>query len=280
MRIGIVAAVVMGVGCAASGAGDPPPPDPAHQKIDSIASYCQARAQAECNDTVVAKCAVNDAKSCAAARASSCTRTAPQGTELVTAQAPACIQLVMNAYGDAVLTGDELKKIDAACGPALFSGPGGARSPCTTSYDCRSIDGLSCVIPPSSTQPDASGKCMKLQPVPASGACPGEADQCPDGYFCDPKAKICQPEADSGEPCDPVNHPCKNGMVCPLNPFAGGTCQGKWTEGHPCRADSDCDSNICARQPAAIDGNCSDSIVLSPLDGACAIFKGQPTTTP
>jgi hypothetical protein len=278
MRIGVVAAVVMvmGVGCAASGAGDPPPVDPAHQKMDTVESYCHARALAECNDTVVSKCAVTDAKSCVAARSSSCTRTAPQGTELVTAQAPVCVQLVVAAYADAVLTGDELTKIGTACGPALFSGPGAARSPCTTSYDCRSIDGLSCLIPDQAT----AGKCMKLQPVAASGACPGEADQCPDGYFCESKAKICQAQADSGEPCDPLNHPCKAGLTCPTNPFAGGTCQGKWSEGHPCKADADCGSNICARQPAAVDGNCSEAIVLSPLDGACAIFKGPATTTP
>jgi hypothetical protein len=120
------------------------------------------------------------------------------------------------------------------------------------------------------------GKCMKLEPVPANGACPGEADECPTDYFCDPKAKICLPAADLGDVCDPINHPCKTGMTCPGGPFVV-TCTGKWDQGHACRADTDCASNICARQPDSADGNCADEITLSPLDATCAQFKGPVT---
>jgi hypothetical protein len=149
-----------------------------------------------------------------------------------------------------------------------------ARAPCSGPYDCRSLDGLTCLIPYQATD----GKCMKLQPVPANGACPGEADACPTDYFCDPKAKLCLPEADLGEQCDAVNHPCKGGLTCPTNPFAGTTCTGKFEQGHACRADTDCTSRICARQPDSADGNCADAITLSPLDAACAQFKGPVTT--
>jgi hypothetical protein len=273
MRIAfLLGGFAFAVGCAASGAADPPPTAPADQKIDSVESYCHARAEAECNATVVAKCGVADVASCTAARAPECVRTAPQGTDLVVTQAAPCLRLVTDAYADAVLTADELKKIDAACGPQLFSGPGAARAPCTGPYDCKSNDGLTCLIAVNETQ----GKCMKLQPVPADGACPGEADQCPDDYFCEPKAKICQPEADTGEQCDYINHPCKGGQTCPSNPF-GAVCQGKWEQGHACRADTDCASNICAREPGSADGNCSDAITLSPLDATCSQFKGPAT---
>jgi hypothetical protein len=276
MRIVFVATVLSEglAACVASGAADPPPLAPADQKIDSVQSYCQARAQAECSETVVSKCGVSDVKSCIAARAPSCVRTAPQGTDIVGANASACLRLVTDAYADGVLTSDELAKIDKACGPALFSGPGAARSPCTGPYDCRSIDGLTCLIPAFQTQ----GKCMKLQAVAANAPCPGEADQCPDDYYCEPRAKLCQAEADVGEQCDAIYHPCRGGMACPTNPFAGGRCQAKWDTGHACRADADCATKICSRVPGSADGNCNDAITLSPLDGACAVFKPPVTT--
>jgi hypothetical protein len=260
----------VGVGCAA-GTADTAPGAPGggddSTTYATLADFCAGRAKAECADVVVKACGSKTTAACLTARTAACDASAPQGTTYEAANAPACIAVVKTAYADATITDDEMATLDVTCGTKIFSGPGVARAPCTTDYDCSSADGLACVIALGATD----GKCLAPHEVKPSEACPNEADVCTQGFFCDAKSKTCMPKAAEGQNCYSLTLPCDDGLKCPDSPFASG-CLAKAPAGAACNADSDCAKGMCDKLQGSSEGNCTESVQLSTLDSLCVGF--------
>src|SRR5260221_8397583 len=136
--------LTLSLGCAA-GAADTAPGGPGGgtdpTSYATLADFCTARAKAECGDVVVKACGSKTTTACLAARNSACNDSAPQGTTYQAQNAPACITAVKSAYADAMLTDVEIADLGTTCGTKIFSGPGAARAPCTSDYDCSSAAG-------------------------------------------------------------------------------------------------------------------------------------------
>lgn len=261
MRILIVpfaAASIIALGCAG--------PESIASECATLTSFCQARAQTECNAEVVASCQVKDTATCVTQRANACQQAAPQGTVYVPAAGPACLQAVATAYATATLTADALATVATTCEP-VFSGPGAARAQCTVDYDCALADGLRCLIPLGQTQ----GKCLVPNIIPAAEPCPGEADVCSGTYFCDPQSQVCLAESAQGATCEPDMQPCMPGLFCPGGLFS--TCSALGASGNACLADTDCTSNLCDKAIGQSQGVCADQIQLTALDSMCAVYQ-------
>jgi hypothetical protein len=242
----------------------------------TLDAFCQVRAKVECYAPVLKQCGGIDPKKCQDSRARFCTANVPQGTEFVSKNAPACIKIIQDAYADGNITADEQRKIDAACTTTIFSGPGIARSVCTGPYDCRSADDLTCILPfkVGGPDPNAQGKCLKPNPVATGAACVGEADQCPDTDYCDPKGKICVTAASSGQSCNNYDVYCRTGLSCKGTMIGiPGACTGAFPLGHTCETNEECSSSLCTKQSDQPDGNCTEGTVFNPASAACDSFK-------
>ncbi len=238
---------------------------PEAKKLATPEGYCGARAQAECAVIVVQKCAVKDQTSCEKTRGASCVAEIPQGTTYVPDAAPACIAKTRDAYADATLTSAELSTMSDAC-TKVFSGPGGVRAQCTVNADCSSKDNLRCVLHTG----DKSGKCLTPRLVQPGSSCAGESDVCTDEFFCDLKSSMCVARVGLGEDC--YQKECLGGLKCFSSLFGGG-CTALLSAGAPCKADTECTSQICSKAKGSSEGTCVDSIVLSPIAAACAPFQ-------
>jgi hypothetical protein len=237
--------------------------------LQDVDGFCNARADAECNDLVLSKCQLTDKNACKKARATRCLKDQPQGTTYVAANAAACVNAAKTMYADAKITADEVRLVDAACGASLYSGPKKVRESCTSPYDCSSIDGLTCIIKVTETQ----GECLQPQAVALGEDCSGEADTCPDDGYCDNGSKTCSARPDVGQICDKVLAPCKIGLTCPpSNMFEQGRCGSGAAPGKPCSQDEECDG-MCVRATHQAQGTCASAIELSPLDETCNDFK-------
>jgi len=252
----MVTSLLAVVACAA-------PEDPAAQYAD-LTAFCAARAQAECNAQVVKQCGAKDQQTCVSKRGAACEKNVPQGTVYVPAAAPACIKAVGAAYANGTITAAALDAMNEACA-VVFSGPGPARAPCTVDLDCSTKDGLRCLTPVGET----GGKCLAPSPVEPGGPCPGEADVCSDGYFCEPKSRVCKAEGAVGDDCSPEYQPCQKGLICPGSIFAT-TCQALKPAGVACAAASECSSNLCDMAIGQATGVCADQVQLTALDSLCA----------
>jgi len=260
MRILLVpfaAAAVIAFGCAG--------PESLASQCATLTSFCEARAQTECNAQVVASCQVKDTATCVTQRAAACQAAAPQGTVYVPTAGPACLQAVAAAYATATLTADALASVATTCEP-VFSGPGAARAQCTVDYDCALADGLRCLIPLGETQ----GKCLVPNIIPAGGPCPGEADVCSGPYFCDPMSQVCLAEVAQGQACS-IDQPCMAGFSCCDSLFC--TCTALGAAGDACLATTDCTSALCDKAIGQSQGVCADQIQLTALDSMCAVYQ-------
>jgi hypothetical protein len=246
--------------------------------VSTLDLFCVAVGNAGCSPAVVKGCGAPSPESCKKARTTACTRNVPQGTTYIATNGLACVSAIKVADDDATLTGDELAAIDKACGPPIFAGPGEARAPCTSPYDCRSDLGLVCIISLAEQQSSANpqGKCMKPNVVAMGKSCTGEADVCTDDAFCDSTSHTCKPRPIAGESCHPTLSPCAPGTKCPgASPF-GTTCAKLKVAGDPCHDGADCASGLCDRAKGQSEGNCADEIQLTALDAACSDFLGDP----
>jgi hypothetical protein len=256
----LVASAVLVVACAA-------PEDLAAQTA-TLSDYCQARAKTECTSLVVTSCKSKDAATCVTDRQAECMKNIPQGTVYVPAAAPACLQVVADAYATATLSATSLTTIATTCEP-VFSGPGAARTPCDVDYDCSMKDGLRCVIPFDET----SGKCLQPNIIEAGGPCPNEGDVCSGPYYCDPQSKVCTAEGGEGSQCSNGYEPCMTGYKCPgLGPF-GATCTALGQAGEACVSGDDCQSGLCDKATGQSQGNCADQVQLTALDSLCAPYQ-------
>jgi hypothetical protein len=270
-------AVITAVFAAACANGGPTPPDDNEPDAGSstpasyadVQSFCQAYAQAQCSQVVMTACGVQDASTCAAAAAQTCIADQPQGTTYVEANAPACIALVTSAYSSTTITKDQLAALASTCGTQMFSGPGAARAPCQTDYDCSSLVGLSCVVPFGQT----AGKCYVPTVAQPGASCAEEFDVCTDGFYCDPMTQACTADAPVNAGCGPGYNQCADGLTCSGGgPFA--TCTAASPDGYPCGLDTDCSGGMCDKAASQAQGTCASQITLSPLDASCSSFVG------
>jgi len=259
----VVLAMAPLVGCAA-GAVDSAPTG---QKYATLEDFCKARANAECTAIVVSKCGAPSVEACVAKRTASCKTGAPQGVTYVASNAEKCLDTIKEVYADAKLSDVEIASLGEACGSKIFSGPGGARSECNVDYDCKTQDGLVCMVPSGAT----TARCLVPNLVAGAAPCPGEADVCPGDYFCEAKSKTCATRAAISEPCYDLL-PCQPGLACNPSPFGGG-CHAKAGPGEPCKLDADCTKGVCDKLVGSTNGNCTETILLTPLDSVCEGFK-------
>jgi hypothetical protein len=233
----------------------------------TLQGYCNTRATTECTAQVVASCQVKDVATCVTQRSATCIANVPQGTVYVPAAAPACIQAVATAYATTTITAASIATMATVCEP-VFSGPGAARAPCTVDYDCSTADGLRCLVPYGEMQ----GKCLAPNVVQPAAPCPGEADVCPDAYYCDPTSLVCVAQVPAGTQCDPRYPSCLPGSVCPNAIFAT-SCEPLAAAGSACMADTDCASNLCDKATGQAQGVCADQVQLTALDSMCSVYQ-------
>jgi|HubBroStandDraft_1064217.scaffolds.fasta_scaffold60874_3 hypothetical protein len=235
--------------------------------LDTVADFCAAQAEAECSEAVVSACGISDKSACEKASAKSCISAVPQGTTYQPSKAPACLAKVTAAYSTAEITASALASLDPACGSNLFAGPGAARAPCMTNYDCDSAKGLECVLP-NPPPDDNMGQCFIPEVLPPGGDCSGQGTVCPGGTYCDPTGLTCVTDSQLGDGCNPPDYPCAAGLACSgAGPFA--TCMEMGADGSACEAATDCSSGLCDKATDQAEGTCASSIMLSSLDSMC-----------
>jgi hypothetical protein len=217
-------------------------------------AYCAGRAQAECNDQVIAACAASGKDRCVASRQTACLNELPLGKTYDAFKAQECVDSVAAAYADAKLAKNEIEAYRAACA-LVFDGTVVRNGACQIDTDCKQADGLACVLAPGS----ASGTCQVPRAVQPGDKCDTSDALCAAGYHCD-ATKYCVVNAASTEPCSAAL-PCKPTLKC----GAAGTCEPKVLDGSACTADGDCGSDIC--EPGV--NLCVAQITLAPTEPFC-----------
>jgi len=236
--------------------------------FSTVADYCRGRAEAECNELVLAKCRATDRASCVASRTKLCRSTVPQGATYVPRVGERCVKTVLDAYADAQLSGTELVAIERTCGTQMFAGPGDARATCTVDLDCDGSRGLECTRAWNAD----SGKCLRPIAVGPGASCAGEADRCPADFYCEQRSMICEPRPAAEEPCQPGYMPCVESATCVGSGPFGGVCRAKLALGEACRYDSDCSDHACERPMGSPNGTCAAVLAMSTLSDVCSGF--------
>jgi hypothetical protein len=231
-------------------------------KYPFLNDFCEARASAECSNAVVLACAVPDMPTCVTNRQQLCMTSAPPNTVYNPSAGEGCVDAVMTAYADAMITMTESQAIDAACLP-VFNGPGAKGAVCQMDTDCQVGAMLRCVLSPSSTQ----GTCQIPQIVMGGYSCALPNEQCIDGFHCGSTAN-CDVDVALGGPCD-ANDPCGDTLAC----GASGTCESKSPDGTACTTDGQCLNGICNGAGNGAAGLCVSEITLSPTEPFCVASR-------
>jgi hypothetical protein len=233
--IGAGLAVVAAAGCSAKS----PAPFP------DVASFCQARAAAECQ--IASTCGI-DPDECKTVRVSQCnadaTAAMTTGTrEYVQANAQACIDVLnaSNAYGggSSKILFAQLKgkgSIEDVCG-RVFSGKAAVNAACTTSYDCTG--GNIC----SPVHPGTTLVCAPETDKQMGDFCGDPGSTCAEDTYCTMPATgggyQCVAAKQEGQPCD-ANTPCVSTERCGLGGATGQTCEPRVGANKACSSDDDC----------------------------------------
>jgi hypothetical protein len=244
-------------------------------KYPDAASYCTGRAQAECSDTVVTNCVAASKDACVTARKSACTSdinpSVLAGLTYNSARAEACVNEVASAYANAVITSDENKAINDACG-LVFSGSAAKGAACSADADCKQSDNLRCVVhaATATVSPDggtAEGTCQVPTTVGAGQSCSAAEAVCVDGFHCG-STSHCDADGEIGESCSAVA-PCDATLKCASN----GLCAAKLADNQPCSVTNpgECASGMCIA--GATVTVCASSWVLSLSEPFCATMQ-------
>jgi hypothetical protein len=267
------------LGCAA-GATEPEmqmmPATPEHTsapELGTASEFCTARAGNECSTAIVSACGLSSKGSCVNARTKTCMSSIPQGTTYQPKKAEACLDVVKSVYATNTITAIALASLDPACTTALFAGPGAARAPCMTDYDCDSAKGLACVPPPPNTSAsDPMSQCFVPQAVAPGGDCSEPGTVCGMGTYCSSTGLTCVMDNQLNDPCSLPYYPCAAGLQCNgVGPFA--TCGMAEVDGSACQADTACNSGLCDKATDQADGTCASTVTLTSLDSMCADFQ-------
>ncbi len=251
------------VQCSSTDKKGPKYPDPT--------SFCDNLAKAECSDAVVKECLVSSKDVCAAQRQTVCKSTyvTPAQSEGLTYDAPqaeTCVNAVLSAYSDITITSDEMQSIASKCG-SVFSRMGAKNASCSVDSDCKSSDGLQCVIhlaAQSGADAGAEGTCQVPSPQKGGSSCSLPDATCETGYHCGSTSHCDQDEV-KGNACSAID-PCATAFKC-----TAGKCVDKLAISAVCTTDEDCASGICL---TSVNPNlCADSVTLSPPDPFCADMR-------
>ena len=240
--------------------GKSPEPLP---KYPDANSYCNGRAQAECNDAVIAACAVPTKEKCISSRQSACNAAVPAGKSYDSSKAEDCIAKVGAGYGDAKLTKDEIAAYSEACA-LLFNGTGIKDSYCMADGDCRVSEGLRCVLLAAPAIGDANtgqvaGTCQVPKMAQGGDSCAAVDAMCVAGYHCG-ASMHCDINGALGEPCSDAL-PCKDTFKC----SAAGRCEAKLADGTACTTGNQCASSICLEQTNI----CVSQVTFAPNEPFC-----------
>lgn len=232
--VGLVAA--LGIGCMAK--KSPPFPD--------VTSFCNAKAEAECQ---VATTCVIDPDDCKTTRAAECNSDAMTATangtgtrKYTQTNAQACIDALNSAYGGgnttvsfAVLEGKG--SIADLCG-RVFSGNSSMTQQCQSAYDCTG-DLICAPVMPGAT----SLVCAAPVTVAEGAFCATPGSTCATDSYCGlPSAGAayqCEEAKMESASCDPVTAPCVSADRC-VSAGTGQACEPRVKAGQPCQSDDDC----------------------------------------
>ena len=217
-------------------------------------AFCQALAEAECNDVVVEACYGSDATSldadrerCSGVRVTECN---PLSLPYHPEFAEDCLDARKRVIDDAELTGDEIAEADAACLP-VFSAEGEIGTTCARDTDCDTGGGLRCVVRLGAT----TGLCQVPVSVSGGGACDAPEAVCTAGTFCSEVAgNYCIEQPGADDACS-ITAPCASGFQC--SAAEAGTCVAQATTGQSCASGSDCASGFCALPSMGTTGVCT-----------------------
>jgi hypothetical protein len=239
--------------------GKSPEPLP---KYPDASAYCSGRAQAECNDAVIAACAAPTKDKCILSRQGVCISGVPGGKAYDSSQTEDCIARVSSAYGDAKLTKDEIKTYTDACA-LLFNGVGVKNSPCAADGDCKVSEGLRCVVSSSGGADGgavkSSGNCQVPMTVQGGDSCAPVDAMCAAGYHCG-LTKHCEINGAAGEACGDGS-PCKETLKC----SSAGMCEPKLPDSSPCTVGEECLNGVCLEQSNI----CVSQVILAPNEPFC-----------
>ncbi|MGH7271907.1 MAG: hypothetical protein ACREJ3_15870 [Polyangiaceae bacterium] len=217
---------------------------PASNPYPDVASFCNAKAAAECQ--IAATCG-NDASGCKVERASLCNVDAAQATadglrQYVSASAQSCITAVSSAYGGGATSISYANlygpgSITDKC-ERVFSGNIPQANTCKNSYDCAGS---------AICAPEAVGSSTLIcanESLVAEGDLCGQAGQtCASDSFCAAQssgASKCQPGLQDGQPCS-ATMPCISTERCAMNSgVTGQTCVPRVAASGSCASDADC----------------------------------------
>jgi hypothetical protein len=235
---------------------DPPP------KYPDAAAYCTGRAQAECNDAVIAACALPTKDKCVATRQAACNADVPAGKTYDSSKAEDCINQVSAAYGDAKLTKDEIKAYSDACA-LLFSGTGVKDSSCAANGDCKQGDGLRCILSatagPDGGSSGVKGSCQVPKSAQGGDSCAAVDVMCATGYHCG-ASQHCDINGTLGEPCSDAL-PCSETLKC----SAASACEAKLADGSTCATSDECANGICLE----VSNLCVSQVTFAPNEPFC-----------
>jgi hypothetical protein len=232
-------------------------------------AFCQALAEAECNDMVVEACygtddAAANRPSCIEARLGECNR---EGLTYHPEPAQKCLDERKKVLTDASLTRDEVKSAEEMC-LAVFSAEGEAGTACAKHMDCDTGAGLRCVSKPGAT----SGSCETPVNVSGGGKCDAPGAVCSGDTFCSAMAgDYCIMALGEGEACSETAV-CSSNLSCEVVAGAA-TCVAKASTGEPCASAAECVSGFCTQPTGGTSGVCTDIYELTVTSASCDAFR-------
>lgn len=242
-------------------------------KYPDANSFCAAKAQAQCNQSVVNACVFASADACVSQQQGICARAIPAGKNYDPTKAEACVNKVSDAYQDASLANTELADIDTLCS-LVFNGTSGKDSSCSSSADCDQNQGLKCIPAPSSAADagpvPATGTCQVPKPAQGGESCAAADALCVTGFHCG-SSSHCDINSAKGEPCSSTL-PCQASLQCLapfLAPSGASACQDKYPNRTACTdpTGAECLNGICMLATAG--RICASQITLSPSEPTC-----------
>ncbi|MFO0673265.1 MAG: hypothetical protein U0235_27225 [Polyangiaceae bacterium] len=252
VALGSAAVVLALVGCSS----DPEPAD----KYPSVESFCEAKAQTEC-DQVAAKCAART-EACVVARKFDCQNfvtASKTGTRTYQPKAAeSCVSKAGEIFAKNVITPDDTKALAAVC-DKVFKGTQAKLQACTSAGDCTGD--LIC----------DKGVCADRVEKAKGDFCGNPGEVCDASAYCTQAAAgslQCAAKKAANETCDAKN-PCVDTLRC------AGTCADRFPSGGTCDTDADCASGapFCDLYNGK---KCSAGIIPAPGTPACKqLFGGS-----
>jgi hypothetical protein len=234
------------------GCSSDPEPGP---KYPTVASFCDAKAAAEC-DTIAAKCAAKP-EACAAARKASCEAfVAKVQTGVRTYQPKAaepCVAKAKEVYAKATITPDDTRALDATC-DSVFRGSVAKGKACAGAGECSGD--LVC----------DKGVCADKVEKKTGDFCGNPGEVCDANSYCTagaaPNSIQCIAKKAKGDGCSATD-PCNDTLRC--NTF----CTDRLSSGDACASDADCGSSapFCDIYNGS---KCSAGIIAAPGTPVCA----------